>query len=96
MRIIYTDEAVQQLQHIYEYIKQDNQGNAQSFIEKILRKISSINTFPYAHRKVPEYEDERLRELIIKPYRVIYLVKEDSINIVTILHGARILPNDLM
>lgn len=46
-------------------------------------------------RVVPEYEREALRETIVWPYRIVYLAEPDLIRIVTIVHGARLLKDDL-
>jgi toxin ParE1/3/4 len=44
---------------------------------------------------VPEYEREDLREVIEKPYRIIYRIHPDQIDIVAVIHGAQILPAEL-
>ncbi len=41
---------------------------------------------------VPEYQLERFRELIEPPYRIMYQVFADRVEIVTIRHGAEDLP----
>lgn len=45
-------------------------------------------------RKVSEYNDEHIREVFCYSYRIIYLLKEDTINIITVIHGSRLLPDD--
>ncbi len=41
---------------------------------------------------VPECEDELLRELFESPYRIIYRIMDDQIDIVAVIHAARRLP----
>jgi len=36
-------------------------------------------------------EDERYRELIVRPYRIIYRVFDDRVEIIAVVHGARLL-----
>jgi len=43
---------------------------------------------------VQEYDAEDIRELIEKPYRIIYRIKQDQIDVVAVIHGARILPDE--
>jgi len=38
---------------------------------------------------VPEAQGESLRELIVAPYRVIYRVQGNAVQIVTVIHGGR-------
>ncbi len=47
---------------------------------------------PFSGRMVPEYQVDDIRELIEKPYRIIYRVKKDQIDVLAIIHGARLLP----
>jgi plasmid stabilization system protein ParE len=38
-------------------------------------------------RQVPEVEHESLRELIVENYRVIYQLREEEIEVITVLHS---------
>jgi len=42
---------------------------------------------------VPEYANKNLREKIYGNYRIIYRLKEDSVEIVAIFHGSRLIEN---
>jgi len=44
---------------------------------------------------VPNYDDENLRELIAHPYRLVYRIKPDRIDIIAVFHGAQQLPDSL-
>ena len=44
---------------------------------------------------VPEYEDETLRELFVDPYRIVYRLLDDQVDIVAVVHGARRMPRGL-
>lgn len=44
-------------------------------------------------RVVPEFKLSHLRELIVKPYRVMYILRSNSCSIVTVIHSSRDLPN---
>jgi len=43
-------------------------------------------------RRVPEYPERELRELIMGNYRLIYMIEPDRVVIVAFIHGARELP----
>lgn len=38
-------------------------------------------------RQVPEVEHQSLRELIVENYRVVYQLREEEIEIITVLHS---------
>ncbi len=45
--------------------------------------------FPQLGRVVPEENDEAIREIIFRSYRIIYKVEREIIAIVRVWHGAR-------
>ncbi len=91
MRVHWTNTAVEHLLAIYEYIAQDSTVYAQRMIDRLTRRSEQIATFPLSGRKVPEYEVEDIRELIEKPYRIIYLVKSDQVDVLAVVHSAQLL-----
>jgi plasmid stabilization system protein ParE len=50
-----------------------------------------LHTFPCSGRKVPELDDDAIREIIEVPYRVIYRLASQRIEVMTVLHGSRLL-----
>ena len=38
---------------------------------------------------VPEYEKNQIREVIDGPYRIIYYIKPDRIDVLAVIHGAQ-------
>lgn len=50
-----------------------------------------LSQFPRAGRKVPEFDDEETREIIIYSYRIIYRLQEHEVLIAATIHGKRIL-----
>ena len=61
-------------------------------VDRITRRSEQIASQPLSGRKVPEYEIEEIRELIEKPYRIIYRVKQDQIEVLAVIHAAQLLP----
>jgi len=45
--------------------------------------------FPRSGRKVPEYDDKNVRELIVYNYRIIYRLQDGNVTIAAIIHGRR-------
>jgi toxin ParE1/3/4 len=41
---------------------------------------------------VQEYERDDVREVLEYPYRIIYRIKPDQIDVLAVVHGARELP----
>jgi toxin ParE1/3/4 len=89
MRVHWTQNAVEHLVNIYEYIALNSPTYAKGMVDKITRRSEKIADQPLSGRKVPEYQNDDIRELIEKPYRIIYRIKADQIDVLAVIHGAR-------
>ena len=58
-------------------------------VDRLTRRSVQIGEFPLSGRTVPEYEMSQVREVIEGPYRIIYWVKPDQIDVLAVIHGAR-------
>ena len=61
-------------------------------IDRLTARSEQIASFPLSGRMVPEYQATDVREVIEKPYRIIYRIKPDQIDILAVVHGAQTLP----
>ena len=92
MKVHWTNNAIEHLVNIYEHIALNSPTYAKRMVDRITRRSEQIGDQPLSGRKVPEYEYEDIRELIEKPYRIIYRIKADQIDVLAVIHGARLLP----
>ena len=93
MKVHWTRNAIGHLANIYEYIGLNSTTYANRMVDKITRRSEQIADQPYSGRKVPEYDADDIRELIEKPYRIIYRIKPNQIDVVAVIHGAQLMPN---
>ncbi len=94
MRVHWTENAINHLLGIYEYISQNSPYYAERMVDRLTRRSEQIANFPMSGRKVPEYPVENIRELIEKPYRIVYRIKKDQIDVLAIVHSAQVLSLD--
>jgi plasmid stabilization system protein ParE len=92
MIVYWTETAIKHLTAIYHHIAQDSPFYAQRVADKIIRRSEQIAIFPQSGRRVPEYDDPNIREIIEPPYHLIYRIKIDQIDILAVIHGARRFP----
>ncbi len=90
-RIVWSRRAVQDLDSIADYIAADSPTYAGIVLKGIVNQTKILVRFPQAGRKVPEFDDEHTRELVVYSYRIIYRLQKDEVLIVTVIHGKRIL-----
>ena len=91
----WTHTALEHLVAIFERIERDSPLYARQVIDRLIGRTEQIATFPLAGRIVPEYDSQHIRELLEGPYRLIYLVKADQIDVLALVHGAQLLPTEL-
>ncbi len=89
MTVHWTDTAQDHLDAIYAYIAQDSPEYALRMVDRLTRRSQQIAEAPLSGHRVPEYDMDRIREVIEKPYRIIYHIKPDQIDVIAVLHGAR-------
>ena len=44
---------------------------------------------------MPEYQRDDMREILERPYRILYRIKSDRIDVITVMHYRQLLPDDL-
>jgi toxin ParE1/3/4 len=89
MKVLWTQTAQDHLDAIYAYIAQDSPEYALRIVDRLTRRSQQIADMPLSGRRVPEYEMDQVREVVERPYRIIYHIKPDQIDVVAVLHGAR-------
>lgn len=90
-RVVWSRRAVQDVEAIAEYIASDSRAYAAAVVKNIILQTKMLARFPRSGRKVPEFDDENIRELLAYSYRIIYRVQEDEVLVAAVIHGKRIL-----
>jgi len=89
VEIKWTENALKELDYIALYISKDSPKYAQILVNQVFEMVNHLKEFPKFGRKVPEYNNPNLREIIYKNYRIVYLIKTKHIEIISIIHGSR-------
>jgi len=90
-KIVWSVAAREDLREIVRFIQQDNPEAAAAFGYTLIKRVDILENFPLLGRRVPEFDDDKIRELIHRPYRIIYQVMDEQrlIAIARVWHGAR-------
>jgi toxin ParE1/3/4 len=91
----WTEPALGDLREIERYISRNARQYGHVVLERILDRAKRLTEFPQLGATVPEYADNSLRELLEKPYRIVYRVFPDRIDVLAVVHSARRMPQDL-
>ena len=85
----WSPKALRELESIAEYIASDSSKYAAAVVQRINAVAYSLQHFPVRGRRVPERQDESLREVFVYSYRIVYRVTGDKVEIIAVLHGRR-------
>lgn len=87
--VAWTELAWDDLERTVDYIAQDSPTYAASFARQIWQMAQSLDELPERGRIVPELGDQNVRELLPSSYRLLYEIREDTVYILGLIHGAR-------
>jgi len=92
-RLTWSPRAIRDLESIHEYIAGDSPLYADLVVQRLVHAPERLRQFPESGRIVPERGESHLRELIVRPFRLVYRVRDDSIEIVTVFRASRLFPD---
>jgi len=92
VKVRLTDSAINDLRELLLYYEEQLVPQVgQRIITEILDRIDTLIDNPDIGRVVPEFSTDNIRELIHKPFRVVYLRESSIISIVRVWRSERIL-----
>jgi len=94
MTLVWTREALEKLNEIEEFISAYNPERAETFIDYLIEQGEAITRNPQIGRSIPEISNSDIREIIAKGYRIVYRVKHEQLEILTVFEGHKLLKID--
>ena len=92
VRIRWSAEADADLQAIHDFIARDSARYARAVCAELVEAVDQLSDFPRSGRMVPELQRDQIRELLRGSYRIAYRVADPTlVEIITVVHGARLL-----
>ncbi len=91
-RILWSPQSLRDLESISAYISADSPTYAALVVERIVAAVERLAAFPESGRIVPERDSAEIREVIVRPYRVVYRLRPGHVDIVTVFRSSRQIP----
>jgi toxin ParE1/3/4 len=88
-QVVWTEPAWDDLAAAADYVARDSVNYAAALVQEVKKAAASLTEFADRGQVVPEFEDETIRELLVRPYRLVYMVLDDEVLILALVHGAR-------
>lgn len=96
MVITWSKPAQEDLRLIHQYIAHDSKHYATRVIQDITDKVGTLLSLPHIGRVVPEIGENKVREISMYSYRIMYELIGDTLYIHGIIHKQRnFKPEDL-
>lgn len=86
-KLVWTEEAVRWFESIFEYIAEDNPQAAAETVQGIYDRAQGLIDFTEMGQRY-QGSKRNVRVLLYGHYRITYLVKPESIEIIGVFHGA--------
>jgi addiction module RelE/StbE family toxin len=89
--LTWSQQALEDIDAIASYVSKDSFFYATQIVERIIAIEESLVAHPLMGRIVPELNDANVRERFVYSYRVIYEIVGDTVHVLAVIHGKRLL-----
>lgn len=87
MNIRWSPLALERIEEIGSAIATEAPITAHRVMQRILDAVGRLDAFPMSGRVVPEIGNPVIREVIDPPYRILYQVHQDVVEVLTVIHS---------
>ena len=91
--LFWSPQSLDDLEGIRAYIAQDSPVYADLVVRRLVAAVERLRVFPESGRIVPERNDPGIREILERPYRIVYRVLPGQAEIVMVFHASRLFPD---
>jgi len=92
VKIFISNSAFNDLERIKEHYEEEGASYiGEQYVVSVINHIQTLSDNPDIGRKVPEFDEEKIRELIHPPFRVVYLKEKTSIHIIRVWRSEKLL-----
>ena len=98
-QVAWTEGAVRDLEEITTWIAQDSPPAARRLLQRLRERAATLTSTPLRGRVVPELSKHGVRgfrELVVRPYRLMYRVEGKRVYVLCVLDARRDLEDVLL
>ena len=89
MTVRFTPSGRRQFLDAVSYIRRESPTAAAAFRQRAETALRRLERFPESGRALPEFPDLPYREVILRPYRFFYRIRDPIVWVVAVWHGAQ-------
>ncbi len=98
-RVQWAEVALRDLEELVSYITTDSELDANRVLNRLEKRAAALESNPRRGRVVPElahFGMRTWRELVVRPYRVVYRIEADTMTALAVVDGRRDLEDLLL
>ena len=96
MKLRWTRRARRDLVDVARYIERDKPEAARRWVAKLRQRARAAAELPASGRRVPETARDDVREVLVRSYRIVYLIDAETVWVLTVFEGHRLFPRELI
>lgn len=96
LSVAWTEPALGHLADVVTYVAGHDPQAAEQLRDRVIKAVDRAAALPYSGRVVPELGRQDVREIIVRPYRIVYRVSETHIMVWAVFQGRRLLTEEIM
>jgi plasmid stabilization system protein ParE len=85
----WSPSAVENLAEVSAYLEPLSSTAAHATLARIVKRATQLADFPNSGRNVEGSGDPAVREVFAVPYRIVYVLHDDYLEVVAVRHGRR-------
>lgn len=86
MHVVWSTRAVSRLRDIHLYLRHQAPAHADAVIARLIHRIDLLSNSPRTGRRLTVFADEEIRELLERPFRIVYRLGGDRLEVLTVKH----------
>jgi addiction module RelE/StbE family toxin len=98
-RVQWAEVAARDLEELVTFIAEDSPPDAERVLRRLEQRAATLESTPARGRLVPElrrFGMRTWRELVVRPYRLVYRIEGDTVTVLAVLDGRRDLEDVLL
>ena len=89
--VVWSEPALTDLDAIADHIALRDVSAARALVRRVLDHVGQLADHPLSGPKLPEFDDWRYRQIVEAPCRIIYRLDGDTVYVVHVVRGERLL-----
>ena len=87
--VVWRKSGLDDLEEIVEYLDRTSPSYSERIRSQVFDVTNRLRSLPLMGRVVPEFGESHIREVIVRPYRVVYFIRDETCFIVAVVHSSR-------